>query len=347
MLTTGYTPLFQVVKDGNDITGRLQDRLIEAKVLHTQGSEFCQLDLVFDDRDFAIQLPQVQDQISFLMGYQETGLSDFGTFEIEEVHLSWPPRSIRVVALGVSLSSGLKIPKIANFLDLTVGDIINQIASQSGITASVDPSIASIKVPSFNQNNQSGFHIIDQLARTYGGSVIYENNRVTVVKRDGSSTVSGLSAGVISLTPEDFGEGEVWIQSRPAYSGAQAAWFDHDNVQRKYETAQSTSASSFPVIGTDYANPKNFFTLPGMFNSQEQAKAAAQAHSAFLGQLRAQANLTLAKGEPTIRAHHHLTISGMRDGINGNYSIQAVTHTLRKNTGIVTSIEAMTLDDGS
>jgi hypothetical protein len=346
VLTTGYTPIFQVLKDGIDITSRLQDRLIEAKVTLTQGSDIGEIDLVFDDRDFAIQLPQVQDKISFLMGYKETGLSDFGTFEINEVHLSWPPRTLRIVGLGVSMTSGLKIPRIFNYLDLTIGDVVNQIASQAGVSASVDPNIAKIKLPSFNQNNQSGFHIIDHLARTYGGVAIHEDNWITIVKRDTSATVSGASSGTVSLTPEDFGESEIWIQSRPAYSGAQAAWFDQDAVERKFEQAESSgsSLSNFPLIGSEFSNPKSFFTLPGMFSSQEQAKAAATAHIQFLERLRAQASLTLAKGDPTIRAHNLLVISDMRDGIDGSYSIETVTHTLQKSTGVVTHIEAMTVD---
>jgi hypothetical protein len=345
MLTTGYTPIFQVVKDGVDVTSKFQDRLVQVQVQQTEASEMGRIEFIFDDRDWALALPQIEDKVSFLLGYKETGLSDFGEFTINEVHLIGPPRSIKVVGTSVSQSSALKVPKITNYLDQTVGDIIKQIAGQSGITADVDPSIGSIKVPAFNQNNQSGFHIIDQLARTYGASAVYQNGRVSVVKRGSASTTSGSESGSVNLTPEDFGEWDVWIQSRAAYSGAQAAWYDKDNVTRKYEQAQASgsSLSNFPLIGNEFSNPDKFFTLPGTFQTQEQAKAAAEARINFLEQLRAQITLTLAKGDPTIRVHQNMNISGMRYAIDGAYIIQTVTHSYRKTTGIVTSIEATTL----
>jgi uncharacterized protein len=348
MLTTGYTPIFQVLKDGKDITAQLQDRLVEVKAMQTETSEVGQVEFVFDDRDWALALPQKDDQITFLMGYKETGLTSFGDFDIDEVHLFGPPRSIKVVAHAVSQSSELRIRTIKTYTDTTVGDVIKDIASQAGLTANIDSSIASIKLPTFNQNNQSGFHIIDQLARTYGGATIYMNRMVTIVKRGQASTVSGGDAGMVYLTPEDFGEWDVWIQSRAAYSGVQAAWFDKDNVIRKFEVAQTAPSrlSDFPLIGSEFSNPKAFHTLPGMFSTQEQAQAAAQAQLRLFEQLRAQATITLAKGDPTIRVHMGLNITGMRDAIDGDYLIETVTHSYKKSTGIVTSIEARTMATG-
>lgn len=345
MLTTGYTPIFQVLKDSKDITAQLQDRLVEVKTTQTETSEVGQVEFIFDDRDWALALPQIEDQITFLMGYKETGLTSFGDFDIDEVHLFGPPRSIKVIAHAVSQSSTLRLRTIKSYSDTTVGAVINDIASQAGITANIDPSIAAIKLPTFNQNNQSGFHIIDQLARTYGGSAIYLNRRVTIVKRGQATTMSGGDAGQIYLTPEDFGEWDIWIQARAAYSGVQAAWFDKDNVVRKFEVAQTAPSrlSDFPLIGSEFSNPKAFHTLPGMFNTQEQAQAAAQAQLRLFEQLRAQATIALAKGDPTVRVHMGLNISGMRSAIDGDYLIENVTHTYKKSTGIVTNIEARTL----
>lgn len=348
MLTTGYTPIFQVLKDGVDITSRLQDRLTQVKLTQTQYSQIGDVEFIFDDRDWALELPQVKDTITFLMGYKETGLSVFGDYTIDEVHLVGPPRSIKILGHCVSLDSDLKLRATKTYTNTTAGEIIKDIASQDKITANVESSIGSIKMPTFNQVAQSGFHVIDQLARTYGGVAIYENGTVNVVKRGTPTTVSGAEFGTIDLNPEDFGEWDFWIQSRAAFSGAQAAWFDKDNVTRQVETVRSSGAGlgTFPLIGSVFENPNRFHVLPGMFQSQEQARAAAKAALSFTESLRAMATITLAKGDPTIRVHQGLNIQGMRDGINGQYIVETVTHSYRKTTGIVTNIEAKTPEAG-
>lgn len=350
MLTTGYTPIFQVIKDGKDITSQLQDRLVEVEIEQTEFSEIGHVQFVFDDRDWALQLPQAKDKISFLMGYKETGLVGFGEFEIDEIHLFGPPRSIKIVGHGLPLNSDLKVPKTNSSTNTTVGEVINKIASDAGVKANIDNSIASVKLPSFNQNNQSGFHIIDLLSRTYGGVAVYGNGMITIVKRGASSTVSGQSTNTFDLNPEEFGEWDIFINERVAFSGVQAAWYDKDNVTRKFEQSTSSGAVSgnFP-LSLDFSgaqNPSRFLTLPGLFQTQEQARTAAQAKMSILSQLKSQATITLAKGEPAISVHNHITISGMRDGIDGEYIVQNVKHSYKKSTGIVTTIMATSLPMG-
>lgn len=337
-MLTAYTPIFQVLKDGIDITSQLQDRLTEVNIEQTSVGEIARLELIFDDRDFVIALPQKSDKLSFLLGYQETGLSDFGTFEVDEIYLMGPPKALKVMAHGVSLNSNLKIPATKAFEGKTVGEIIKSMAGKTEV--SVAPEIGNIKIPFFNQVGQSPFQVIDMLTRRVGGSAVYENGKITVNKRDSGTTVSGSSLGTINLGPEDFGEWNVWVQSRGEHEGAVASWWDKDKVKRIYETVKDPNKGFFE--GTNGYDAARLFLMPGMFNSQAEAQAAAKAKVGVFSRTISRAQVTLAKGDPTVRVQQHMVIRGMRSGIDGDYIIDTVKTGYKKATGITTSIDAHT-----
>jgi phage protein D len=73
--------------------------------------------------------------------------------------------------------------------------------------------------------------------------------------------------------------------------------------------------------------------------SEAEAQQAADAKMAALNRGLRQGTVTLAKGDPSIRAAQPLVIMGMRPGIDGSYIVQTATHTFTRDEGISTTLE--------
>jgi hypothetical protein len=89
------------------------------------------------------------------------------------------------------------------------------------------------------------------------------------------------------------------------------------------------------------------FNIGQLFNSEAEAKAAATSQASNLARAEVQAIFDLAKGDPWIRDQQTVLVTGMRDGINGSYSLDKVTHTYIKSTGIKSQLEGKAPGDGS
>ncbi|MCP2080822.1 UNVERIFIED_ORG: hypothetical protein J2W74_002008 [Methylorubrum zatmanii] len=58
---------------------------------------------------------------------------------------------------------------------------------------------------------------------------------------------------------------------------------------------------------------------------------------AQLGRLEDRIGVTLAEGEPWIRDLQWIVVSGIRAGVNGSYTLDAVRHTYQKGIGLRTT----------
>src|SRR5690606_39085818 len=132
-LPTGYTPIFSIRKDGEDITGRFDDRCTSIDVDLQNGggaSDVCRI--VLDDRDWAIKSPDVGANIEIYLGYKEVGLAWMGLFEISEVVYEGPPRTLSIVGQSAGHKSVMKSPRIKEYENKTLGEILGDIAKGSG-----------------------------------------------------------------------------------------------------------------------------------------------------------------------------------------------------------------------
>ena len=71
-MPTGYTPIYQILKDGIDITDHFNDRCVQMRVDLTSGdgdNDMCLFTI--DDRDWPVARPSVGDRLRILMGYVE------------------------------------------------------------------------------------------------------------------------------------------------------------------------------------------------------------------------------------------------------------------------------------
>jgi phage protein D len=296
---TGYTPIYRVMRDGIDITGRFNDRTTQIKVELTAGGgegDICTI--MIDDRDWRIVRPHPGENISIWLGYQEVGLAYMGSYEIDDVVFLGKSRSIQLTGLSTGLRDIQKAPQIANFDNKTVGDILGQMAGQTGLGLAISGDLASQKLP-FKNQVVSNLHMIHELERIYGAVAKVADGKLLFVPRDSTESASGIGMPTLVLQPEHFGDWSVRYSSKSGHSGVKAAYWDKDQHIRQW--VQSA------IPGADAGSEQ--FTIGHVFNSVEEATAAAASKGEALKRAEVYAVFDLAKGDPWIRDQQTLLVT--------------------------------------
>lgn len=338
-MPTGYTPIYRVMKGDVDITGRFNDRTTEIKVELASGNgegDKCVIKL--DDRDWKIARPVPGDYLEIYLGYEEVGVSYMGSFEVDDVTFLGPPRSIQLTGLATGMKSIMKAPAIKEFDNKTVGDILGSMAGSAGLGISISPVMAAKTLP-FKNQVVSNLHMIHELERLFGAVAKISNQKLIFVKRDGTESVTGMPLPTLVLHPEHFGTWQVRYNTRSQYGNTKAAYRDKEDLMRKW-VGSAASAGGATNSGADYL-------LGTLFNSKEEAEAAAQSKMESFRRAEVMATFQLAKGDPWIKDMQTLLVTGMRDGINGSYVIDKATHTYVKRSGIISSFDCKAPGSGA
>ncbi|WP_029083397.1 phage late control D family protein [Bradyrhizobium sp. th.b2] len=343
-MTTGYTPIYRVFKGGEDITGRLNDRTLQIRVdLQSGNGNDDQCTILIDDRDWRVARPLTGETLQIWLGYQEVGLAYMGSFEIDDVTFLGPPRNIKLVGKSTGATDIQKAPTIREFDNKSVSDILGQMAQQTGLGLSISGDLGALKIP-FKNQVVSNLHMIHELERMTGAVAKVVDGKLMFAKRDGGETTSGVALPTLVLQPEHFGTWQVRYTSKPGYGEVKASWFDKDEMVRKWVGSPVTSGDGGVGLAKKFGGA---FNIGQLFNSEAEAKAAAGSQAENLKRAEVQAVFDLAKGDPWIRDQQTLIVTGMRDGINGSYVIDKVTHTYIKSTGIKSQMECKLPGDGA
>jgi phage protein D len=330
------------MKGGIDITNHFNDRTTEIKVeLVSGGGNGDQCTIKIDDRDWRIARPYPGETLSIWLGYQEVGLAFMGVFHINEVTFLGMPRSIQLLGLSTTKRDFQKAPQIAEFDNKSVGDILTQLAGQTGLGVAIDGSLAGQKIP-FKNQTVSNLHMIHELERIYGAVAKVQDGKLLFVPRDGTKSASGMDMPTLVLLPEHFGNWQVRYSANTSYGSVKASWWDKNLHVRKWVNQAIKKGDQ--LGGGAFGGA---FPMAGQFNSEAEAIAAATSKGEALERGTCQATFDLAKGDPWIRDRQTLLVSGMRDGIDGSYVIQRAIHTYVKSSGIKSSLECMSPGNGA
>jgi len=338
-VSTGYTPIYRIYKDGVDITDRFNDRTTQIKVeLIAGGGEGDRCEIVVDDRDWLIARPYGGQKIQVWLGYQEVGLAYMGTFEIDDVLFEGMPRAIQITGTSTGFNDIKKSPQIANYDNKSVAEILGEIAGQSGLGMSISESLGSLKIP-FKNQVVSNLHLIHELERMTGAVGKIVDGNLMFVPRDSTNSASGIALPTLVLQPEHFGTWKVRHTARQDFSGVKTRWWDE--TSKSYKTVEAGITGL--LEGGAVAKP---YPLAGVFKSAEEALVAAQSKARAFKRAEIQANFDLAKGDPWIRDQQTIFVTRMRDGINGSYVVDKAIHTYIKSTGIRSALECRSPGDG-
>lgn len=341
-MPAGFTPVYKILKEGDDITSNFNSRTLQIKVqLKGGGGNSDTCEITIDDRDWKVAAVEVGVKLEIYLGYKEIGYAQMGVFEVTTVDYEINPRQIRITGTGTPFTGTLKAPKIQNFENKTVGEIIQQLAGDSGVQASVAPDVANEKIPHLNLNS-SPLHLIHELERRFGALAKFENGRLIFNKRDSGETTSGLGTMVLVLRPPNVTKGFVRHTTRGEYSSVKVGWYDENGIKKYHEEKDSQARTD--ENGQVDENP---FLSGRIGRTEGEAKAMAKSHLAALKRSNGELHVTLSKGDPWIRDQMRTLMTGFRDKVDGSYINDTVTHVYVKDGGIQTDILGKPPGDGA
>lgn len=343
---TAWKPLFRVTaSDGTDMTPNWNDRLISLTVEIVSGDgDGDTMEAVFDDRSlvpqnqtlWALEAPSVGAEISVEMGYEIDGapvLVGMGIFTVEQLIFEGPPKQMRIKAQSAGMDDDTKMQMITQFSKQTVGDIVTKIASFGGYEPVIDPELAAKKVHYLHQVT-SNWHLMQELERKFGGMAKVMFGQLIFAKRDARDPISWAGnmgnnpVTQVNIRPEHLMRWQIQYDDRQIHQNIVAYWRDKDTHQLVPE-----HLAMIPDSGA-----QNFRIGP-VYNTQVEALGALQSKQNQLRRSLVTGQIELAKGDPWIRAQMPLTITGMRPLVDGDYIVKTATHTLVKDTGILSTIE--------
>lgn len=326
-----YLPQFRVFANSSEITEAIADRLRALRITDEAGTTSDMLEILLADNDPSapIAIPPTGGELEVFLGYNGA-LKRMGLFICDEIELSGYPgeMSIRARAAPYEESkegkTDLQTQKTRSWKkDTTIGSMVKKIAGEHGMTASVSPDLAAIKLPHEDQSSESDMNLLLRLAKRYDAIAKPAGGKLLFVKRGDSKTASGADMPAFTLTPDITTDFRVVMATRDSAGTVVAYYRDTGMAKRK----QVKVGNGEPVR-----------RLRMGYRDQASALEAAKAEQ----RMRARGEQKISvntPGDPTIAAEAMMTMQGYRDGVDGEWLVTRVEHYFGTATGYRCTIE--------
>jgi phage protein D len=322
-------PEFNILANQKNITGLIRDRLIRITTTDEAGTKSDTVDIVLDDRDGKMKIPPTGAELSVYFGFKGKGMFPIGLYVVDEIVHEGPPDTLIIPAKAADMKKSLKVQKSRSWDNASYDVIVRTIAAEHDLEPKVSPGLSSFVFPHVDQTNESDLHFLTRLAKQHDAIVKPVMGNLVLVPRGEAKSVSGQSLETVSLTRGDLSDQNGWryqAADRGKYDSVKAFWQNKDTSQRVEE-----------VVGSE----GRAFTLRHTYPNAQEARSAAKAKLDALSRGEATLELSTAIGMPNVRAEGKIILSGVRDKIDGEWSVTRVEHTF-DTSGFKTRIEAET-----
>lgn len=327
-ITAYAIPVWSVILDGTDLTGRIRPRLIDLTLTEARGGEADQLDLRIHDHDGRMALPRRGVDLSVAIGWADAGLIDKGTFRVDEIEHSGAPDVITLRARSADLTQPMRTRRERSWHATTLGAVLRTLAGEHGLQARVAPALASIAIAHLDQTGESDVHLLTRLGLRYDAVATVKAGSLLFAPIGSGITTSGLALPSALITRRDGDQHRYALADRDTYSGVRAYWNHKAGADRK------------SVLVGDSGNAKR---LRETYNSEAEAKEHAKAEWGRIQRGAATLSYTLALGRADLYPEQKLRVSGFKPEIDGaSWVIAKTTHTITGAGGFTTRLELET-----
>lgn len=348
-------PAYMLLLENKDITNTIARRLISLTLNDNRGEAADDLTIVLDDSDGQIQLPRPGAVITAHIGYQGEGLIPVGEYKIDQVKHEGAPDKVTVIGRSTNFSDSFNTLRETSWHDTTLGAIVSSIAARNKVEAKVAPALQNIKVAHIDQTQESDASFLYRLAVRNGAAVAFKWGKVMLVKPGSGLKPDGKPFSQVTIARRDGDQHSYEVAERINYSGVIARWLDTKVPQKQMQqikllrktTPPATAGATHPESqaapeqkpASQAAQGENVYTLSTIFQSEEEAKRAAEA---FLKQTQSNAakfSITLALGRADITPETPVRVSGFKQVIDDTtWVISKVAHTM-DNKGFITKLD--------
>lgn len=302
----------------------LQGRLINISVIDKRGIEADELSIEIDDTDGQVALPPKQAIIDISFGYQG-GEQFVGKFTVDTIEFSGPPDKITIRAKGAALSDGLTSQKYKSWHDVTLGDIIQTIASNNDLEAIITPKYQNKKIEHIDQTNESDAHFLTRLAKLNNAiSSVKSGKLIFVEQADGKSASGQELEPVIILKSNTKTYTYSQVDRQKRITGVKA--FYTDKKAAKKEEISVGTAGYMRNLKQTYPN-------------KEEAYSAAKSEFKNLKNQAGRLNLNLAYANVLLAPETPVKAQGFKTDIdNASWLVDEVNHNINDN-GFISNVK--------
>ena len=318
--------VFNVTVAGSNITTALLPVLIGLRVADKVGTHTDSADLEIDDTDARIILPQKGADVAIALGWEHEGMRVVFRGIVDEVKSSGSRgagRRLMIVAKGMDTTGPAKEGQQRHWDNQTIETILRDAASHAGIaTVEVDPDLRGLRRAYFEMRDESFIAMGERLAREVGGNFRIVGNTAILSKRNGS-----YQAFVLARWGDNLQSWDIAPQlGRPQFSAVRARWYDM--IAARWETVERAT-------GLDVRALHAFrFAKPDESETTQQTDSDAATAARDVGE-----GTVVIEGDAAAIPDGLCIIAGTRPGVDGAYRIEAVTHTLTRAGGFVTTLD--------
>jgi phage protein D len=323
---------FRATVNGRDISPALAPVLMGIRIRDAAGQASDTAEIQLDDRAGSIVLPKARARLQVeLRDRGGLGLAFVGL--VDEVRSRGDRtggRILTISAKGADVLGRAKQLQERHFDDATIGEALAAAGEAAGIsTVRIDPTLAALRRSYIALEGESFLAFGQRLARELGGTFKVVGDRALLVKRNGGTTASGRALATIKA---EYGRNLLdWdiapFVSRPRHKKSTARHYDPDAAELQAQSATLADES------TD-AEQVGRYMAADAAEAQDQANASAGEieRSAGAGSISIECD-TRAKPEGVC------SVVGVRAGVDGDYRIDAVEHSLDRSGGSLTRLD--------
>lgn len=263
-LDKAWVPRFSLTESGTDITSRMAPYLSSLTYTDNAGDTADQLQIVLaSDR---LPTPQAGAVLRLGLGFGDQ-LVDKGQFVVDEVTVAGPPRQITIIASASPMddrkqTGTLQSQKTRSWDNVTVGQLVNEMAGDNGLEARVSDDLASIQIEHLDQVAESDMAVLTRLAKRFGAVAKPAGGYLMFIKEGEGKSASGRELKSITLTPD----------LNTSYRFRSASRTKIKSVTAEY-TDKATGKPETVTVGQGEPTFKIVFPFP----TREEAIAAAEA----------------------------------------------------------------------
>lgn len=314
------TPMAEITVNGKPVASIFNERLISVTVVDNEGVTSDTVSCELNDGSPFIKIPQQGDLIGVRLGYKETGLVDFGTFTADDPEVRCFPFGITIKGKGANVRGKAKQKRSRHWDGKSVKEIIEQVASENGLTPAIDDEIGAHIYQWVAQEDESDLHLVERLARRHDALFAIKDQRLVFAAKGTGRANSGAALTPVIASPSNIVAGtcRTTFAHRAQFKNVKARIQDRDR------------ADIVEVEEESDAEGEANYTIPEPFADEEEAKKAAGAKARQLKRETIKTSVTLL-GDASTRAGALFFYNDVRPQLDEiDFIIESATHKITK-----------------